>query len=62
MREDLRKDALGGRQDLLVWSSRAQSVMSRKAMMGRPVCEAAGLPAPTDRKVRKKCWSSAHSC
>lgn len=60
MRENLRKDASGGRKDLLACSSRAQSVMAGKAMVGRPVCEA-GLPAPAVRRVRKKCWSSAHS-
>lgn len=61
MREDLRKDASGGRKDLFACSSRAQSVMAGKAMVGRPVREA-GLPAPAVRRVRKKCWSSAHSC
>lgn len=39
-----------------------QSLKAGKAMVGRPVCEAAGLPAPAVRKVRRKCWSSAHSC
>lgn len=62
MREDPRKDASGGRKDFLACSSRAQSVKAGKAMVGRPVCEAAGLPAPAVRKVRRKCWSSAHSC
>lgn len=45
MREDPRKDASGGRKDFLACSSRAQAVKAGKAMVGRPVCEAAGLPA-----------------
>lgn len=49
MTEYLRKDASGGRKDLLACGSRTQS-----GIVARPVCEAAGLTAPAVRKLKNK--------